>query len=169
MSRPPLGQPLDEMVYRGVSAPGFQRMFLDGLAQQVVPGTGGPPRVHAGAQGHAVDDPGVPPVQPSNERPSLPQAPETRDLLVRHLKRNIMRLAKRPYGNQILPLARDHRTARPIPRGHKPEETQKLRHDGARLTDRTAARRQDLHPPARNQVQRRPLTEARRSGVTAAA
>ena len=46
---PPFGQPLDEVTHRGFPAAGFQRVLVNGLAQQVVPGAGGF-RLRTGAQ-----------------------------------------------------------------------------------------------------------------------
>ena len=76
-----------------------------------------------------------------------------------------MRFAERPHRDQILPLSRDYRAARPVPIGRKRREALELRHDGPRLRDRITARRQDLHPPPRDRVQLFPRT-ARRVLVT---
>ena len=53
----PFRQPFDDVVHRHLGAAGLQRVLVDGLAQQVVPGAGraglGPP-----PQGSAIDDAG---------------------------------------------------------------------------------------------------------------
>ena len=58
-----------------------------------------------------------------------------------------MRFAKGAHGSQILPFAREHCAAGPVPIRRKRREALQFRHDGPRLMGRIAARRQDLHPP----------------------
>ena len=157
---PPFGQPLDEVAHRGFPAAGFQRVLVDGLAQQVVPRAGGF-RLRSAVQGGAVDDTALPAAQPFDERPGLAQAPEVRNFLIARLRRNTVRLAERAHRNQILPLARDHRAPRPVPVRRKGGKAQQLRHGGSRLRNRVAAGRQDLHPPQRDRVEFLPRSARR--------
>ena len=113
---PPLRQPFDEMIDRRFPSAGFQLVLSDGLPQQIVPGIGGT-CLGPGLQSGAIDQAGISPSQPFHQRPGLPEAPEIRDLLVAHLRRNAVRLAEGAHRDQVFPLPCDHGATRPVPIG----------------------------------------------------
>ena len=148
------------MIHRHFATAGLQCVLVDGLPQQVVPGTGRAALRPAG-EGTAVDDAGLPCSQPIDKPAGLPQAPETRNVLVAHLHRDAVQLAEGAHRLQVFPLARDHRAPRPVPIQCERSEALKLRHHGLRLRDRTTAGRQDLHAPLCDRIALLPSTARR--------
>ena len=135
-------------------------MLVEGFAQQLDPGARGT-SIQPEAQFRAGHQPALASAEPFDKRPGLPQPQEPRKLLVAHLHRNAMQLAPGAHRLQVLPLARDHGACRPVPALLPIGEAQQLPHHRACLVDRIVLRRENLHPPPGDGIQRTPSPSRR--------